>query len=37
MFLRASTRKKDGKSHRYWRLVENVRVGLCSAKIASGG
>lgn len=27
MFLRASTRKKDGKTHRYWRLVENVRVG----------
>jgi len=27
MFLRASTRKKDGKTHRYWRLVENERVG----------
>jgi len=27
MFLRATTRKKDGKTHRYWRLVENVRVG----------
>jgi len=27
MFLRASTHKKDGKTHRYWRLVENVRVG----------
>jgi hypothetical protein len=27
MFLRASTRKKEGKTHRYWRLVENVRVG----------
>jgi len=24
MFLRATTRKKDGKTHRYWRLVENV-------------
>jgi transposase len=27
MFLRATTRKKDGKTHRYWRLVQNVRVG----------
>src|SRR6201998_4738695 len=27
MYLRATTRKKDGKRHRYWRLVENVRVG----------
>ena len=26
MFLRASTRKKDGKEHRYWSLVENRRV-----------
>jgi transposase len=27
MYLRASTRKKDGKTHRYWRLVESVRMG----------
>src|SRR5260370_34464163 len=27
MYLRASTRKKDGKTHRYWRLVESVRIG----------
>jgi len=26
MFLRASTRKKDGKEHRYWSVVENKRV-----------
>jgi len=23
MFLRCSTRKKDGKVHRYWSVVEN--------------
>ena len=27
MFLRATTRKKDGKEHRYWSIVENKRVG----------
>ncbi len=27
MYLRASTRRKDGKVHRYWRLVESVRIG----------
>jgi hypothetical protein len=27
MYLRYTTRKKDGKSHRYWRLVRSVRVG----------
>ncbi len=27
MFLRASTRKKDGKLHRYWSIVENRRLG----------
>lgn len=27
MFLRCCTRKKDGKEHRYWSLVENRRVG----------
>jgi transposase len=27
MYLRYSTRKKDGKTHRYWRLVQSVRVG----------
>jgi len=26
MFLRAKTRKKDGKEHRYWSVVENRRV-----------
>jgi len=25
MFLRANTRKKDGKEHRYWSLVETAR------------
>jgi hypothetical protein len=23
MFLRFNTRKKDGKTHRYWSVVEN--------------
>ena len=27
MFLRYSCRKKDGKEHRYWSIVENKRVG----------
>ena len=27
MFLRYTTRKKDGKEHRYWSLVENKRCG----------
>jgi hypothetical protein len=27
MFLRASIRKKDGKVHRYFSVVENKRVG----------
>ena len=27
MFLRATIRKKDGKSHRYFSVVENKRVG----------
>jgi len=26
MFLRAKIRKKDGKRHRYWSVVENKRV-----------
>jgi hypothetical protein len=26
MFLRAKTRKKDGKVHRYWSIVENRRT-----------
>ena len=26
MFLRARTRRKDGKTHRYWSIVENRRV-----------
>jgi len=28
MFLRCTTRKKNGKEHRYWNLVENRRVGV---------
>ena len=27
MFLRYTKRKKDGKEHRYWSIVENRRVG----------
>ena len=27
MFLRHSTRTKNGKTHTYWRLVQSVRVG----------
>ncbi len=26
MYLRHTTRKKDGKVHRYWRLVRTVRI-----------
>jgi hypothetical protein len=26
MFLRATTRRKDGKVHRYWSIVENRRL-----------
>jgi transposase len=26
MFLRSTSRKKDGKEHRYWSIVENARV-----------
>ena len=26
MFLRATHRRKDGKEHRYWSIVENRRV-----------
>jgi hypothetical protein len=26
MFIRATIRRKDGKEHRYWSLVENKRV-----------
>ena len=26
MFLRRTLRKKDGKQHRYWSVVENRRV-----------
>jgi hypothetical protein len=26
MFLRCSKRRKDGKEHRYWNVVENRRV-----------
>ena len=27
MFLRAKVRRKDGKDHRYWSIVENRRTG----------
>ena len=27
MYLRHTIRKKDGKTHRYWRLVRSVRIG----------
>jgi transposase len=27
MYLRYTTRKKDGKVHRYWRLVRSIRIG----------
>ena len=27
MYLRHTTIRKDGKVHRYWRLVRSVRVG----------
>src|ERR1051326_8570009 len=27
MYLRHTTRKKDGKVHRYWSLVRSIRVG----------
>src|SRR6201987_4720741 len=27
MFLRFKIRRKDGKEHRYWSVVENTRVG----------
>ena len=26
MFLRANKRRKDGKEHRYWSIVESYRV-----------
>jgi len=29
MYLRHTTIRKDGKVHRYWRLVRSVRVGRC--------
>jgi hypothetical protein len=31
MFLRCTTRKKDGKDHRYWNVVENRRV--CGGRV----
>src|SRR5260370_37078792 len=27
MYLRHTTRRKDGKVHRYWQLVRSVRIG----------
>jgi ABC-type Na+ transport system ATPase subunit NatA len=34
MFLKCSTRKKDGKTHRYWSVVENrrLRAGLTTQR-----
>ncbi len=29
MFLRSTTRKKDGKDHRYFSIVENRRLAGC--------
>jgi hypothetical protein len=29
MFLRQTKRKKDGKTHRYWSVVENKRAARC--------
>ena len=26
MFVRCKVRRKDGKEHRYWSVVENVRI-----------
>ena len=41
MFLRATTRKKDGKEHRYFSVVENKRVSRwtrgATARVVSGG
>jgi hypothetical protein len=42
MFLRSNNRKKDGKEHRYFSIVENHRtasgavVGLVSARLGVG-
>ncbi|MGH8525674.1 MAG: hypothetical protein ACREXY_16160 [Gammaproteobacteria bacterium] len=40
MFLRATIRKKDGKEHRYWSIVENKRLSggrvLAVARAVSG-
>lgn len=27
MYLRYAVRKKDGKTHKYWKLVRSVRIG----------
>jgi hypothetical protein len=41
MFLRAKVRKKDGKQHRYFSVVENRRVGEnrrgAADSVVSGG
>ena len=36
MFLRTTTRKKDGKVHRYWSVVENRRVKGGRVTVTSG-
>src|SRR5258705_7956958 len=35
MFLRHTKRKKDGKEHRYWSIVENRRIGGGGAAAAA--
>src|SRR5512138_677164 len=39
MYLRHTTRRKDGKVHTYWRLVRSVRVGrtVCQQTVAHLG
>ena len=37
MFLRYTTRKKNGKEHRYYSLVENRRVASKPNRVILGG
>jgi hypothetical protein len=36
MFLRSNNRKKDGKDHRYFSIVENHRAGVWSVALSTG-
>ena len=36
MFVRCKMRRKDGKEHRYWSVVENVRVRGLGGRVKSG-